>query len=451
MLRDQQSDSSAARISSRQAQRARSFWDASYDNGVDELEHDGGSCSAHTEWIVSPSDVLRFLPTHARTLRVLEIGCGDSLLGEAIYDHLARLANDRGSGTQEAATEKPEQHVAVVCTDISPVAIGRLVARQEREDAERRRRPGLQYLVADATDLPLTFGITGDRKGHDKHGEKNTGEGEEQGGDCRQGFRYGEYHKQGLGASQTAHPAPAAEAAEAADSAPLEPLRNLLFDVVVDKGCADTFQFRGKTSESDGLLRSLFRSVHAVLRPGGAYLVVTPRKKVKHLRSWGWDSDFPRGSRSDGGGGGGTSGFDERTATEGGSGAGSGCCATLGWASQRRHDLGVVGSGELVRKMKEKALGHDTGDGEEEGGEEEAIVCGSGGHRVYLHECVKRTAEQEATLALEGMGAGIGDGCRGRSDGLPPRCVQCGLEREQSRYKNTKSWSGHLDWCQGPC
>ena len=83
MMEDQQSVSSAPRVS-RQARRARLYWDASYKHAVDDF--DGGcggtgSSSSHTEWIVSPTEVLRYLPTlhrHLRT-RVLEIGCGDSL------------------------------------------------------------------------------------------------------------------------------------------------------------------------------------------------------------------------------------------------------------------------------------------------------------------------------------------------------------------------------------
>lgn len=397
-MRDQQPDSSTPKVRSRQAQRARSFWDAAYNND-DERQHAGGSSSTHTEWIVSPGDVLRFLPTHGQpqTLQVLEIGCGDSLLGEAIYDHLTRLANDRERGAEGTSADEPEQHVSVVCTDISPVAIDRLVARQKQEDSERRRRPGLHYLVADATELPATFGFTSDGDDHDKQDEERNGES------CM---------AQSLAA-----------ALGAGASSPESP-RHLLFDVVVDKGCADTFQFRGKTNESDELLRQLFHSVYAVLRPGGAYLVVTPRRKVKHLRSWGWDSD----SSGRDGSGTGSPGIDRQANVEGDN---SGCCARLGWASSLRHDLGIPDSGELARKK-------------------------SGGHRVYLHECLKPTVEQTLAVAtaarveaVEG-GVGISDGCRDSDDGLAPRCGRCGLERAKSRYQNTKSWSGHLEWCQVP-
>jgi SAM-dependent methyltransferase len=390
MMEDQQSVSSAPRVS-RQARRARLYWDASYKHAVDDFDGGcggtGSSSSSHTEWIVSPTEVLRYLPTlhrHLRT-RVLEIGCGDSLLGEAIYDHLTKLANDRRElgGAEGTVAEEPERHVSVVCTDISPVAIERLRARQEREDSEQRRRPGLEYLVADANDLPAAFGFTSD-------------------GDGR-----------------------------------------LLFDVVVDKGCADTFQFRAKTNESDALLRRLFRSVHAVLRPGGVYLVVTPRKKVKHLRSWGRDSDARMTAKGD------------VLATK--------CRTEMGWALQRRHDLGILDSGELKTKTttkKETTMAHDMGDDyddyddcddcdDDDDHGQETTIGGSLGHRVYLHECLKRTAEQEAAAAEKGKGgAVIDDGCRKRNDGLALCCGRCGLERTKSKYKNAKSWSGHLHWCQ---
>lgn len=369
---------------SRQAQRARSFWDASYNSGDDQ--------GRHTEWIVSPGDVLRFLPMHRhrRTFRVLEVGCGDSVLGEAIYDHLTGLGKNREGGVEaaEAATaEEPEDHVSVVCTDISPVTIGRLKARQQREDSKNRRRPGLRYLVADATDLPATFGLTS--KGDDR----NEG----------------------------------------------------LFDVVVDKGCADTFQFRCKTSESERLLRRLFRSVHAVLRPGGAYLVVTPKKKVKHLRNWGCEST-PSKSGVDT-----SSGINERTAGEGDGGHDSERYTRLGWASQRRHNLGILGSGHIAEKMKMKEKNKTTMRHETAEGDDDTVVSASGGHRVFLHECLKRTAEQEAASSTGDIDLATAEERRDHDDGLPTYCSQCGLERAKSKYKNKKSWSGHLDWCQGPC
>ena len=102
--------------STRQALRARSFWDASYQAN-----------SNHTEWITAPSaEVLKFLPSTAT--RVLEIGCGDSLLGEAIYDHLiaaqdaasATAAAAAGDGEKNNTKKKKKKAISVVCTDISP-------------------------------------------------------------------------------------------------------------------------------------------------------------------------------------------------------------------------------------------------------------------------------------------------------------------------------------------
>ena len=127
--------------------------------------------------------MLKFLPSTAT--RVLEIGCGDSLLGEAIYDHLI-AAQDAASATAAAAAgdgeknntkkkKKKKKAISVVCTDISPVAIERLIARQQSNPSDpdpdaasedqsnntpcrqQRQRPGLRYLVADATSLPATF------------------------------------------------------------------------------------------------------------------------------------------------------------------------------------------------------------------------------------------------------------------------------------------------------
>ena len=53
------------------------------------------------------------------------------------------------------------------------------------------------------------------------------------------------------------------------------------FDVVLDKGCADTFQFRGRTNETPRLLAMLFKSVASVLKPGGKLIIVTPKRRIK--------------------------------------------------------------------------------------------------------------------------------------------------------------------------
>ena len=53
------------------------------------------------------------------------------------------------------------------------------------------------------------------------------------------------------------------------------------FDVVLDKGCADTFQFRARTSETPRLLSKLFKSVESVLRPGGQLIIITPKRRIK--------------------------------------------------------------------------------------------------------------------------------------------------------------------------
>ena len=48
-----------------------------------------------------------------------------------------------------------------------------------------------------------------------------------------------------------------------------------------DKGCADTFQFRGRTNETPRLLAMLFKSVASVLKPGGKLIIVTPKRRIK--------------------------------------------------------------------------------------------------------------------------------------------------------------------------
>ena len=114
-----------------QAERAAKYWNAAYTE------------TAHKEWIVAPSEVIQFLPPSdgRATLDILEVGCGDSRLGMGVYDFY-----DEAMGPNAAT---------VTCTDVSLVAIDRLVALQAADGS--RKRPRLAYRYADATDLRATF------------------------------------------------------------------------------------------------------------------------------------------------------------------------------------------------------------------------------------------------------------------------------------------------------
>ena len=59
------------------------------------------------------------------------------------------------------------------------------------------------------------------------------------------------------------------------------------FDVIVDKGCLDTFLFRSSHQEREHLVCTLLDNIHKWLKDdGGKYIVITPRPKVKFLRDY---------------------------------------------------------------------------------------------------------------------------------------------------------------------
>lgn len=58
------------------------------------------------------------------------------------------------------------------------------------------------------------------------------------------------------------------------------------YDVIFDKGCLDTFLFRGGHKEREPLVRKLLDNVHSWLKDGGKYIVMTPRSRIVLLRDY---------------------------------------------------------------------------------------------------------------------------------------------------------------------
>jgi hypothetical protein len=54
-------------------------------------------------------------------------------------------------------------------------------------------------------------------------------------------------------------------------------------DVVFDKCTSDTLQFRSRTKDAHVLLSRMFAETHRVLREGGLFMVITPRRTIKAL------------------------------------------------------------------------------------------------------------------------------------------------------------------------
>lgn len=64
------------------------------------------------------------------------------------------------------------------------------------------------------------------------------------------------------------------------------PFNGQTFDIILDKGCLDTFLFRSETRIQDKLTETLLNRIHSMLKPNGKYIVITPRPKSKILRDF---------------------------------------------------------------------------------------------------------------------------------------------------------------------
>lgn len=62
------------------------------------------------------------------------------------------------------------------------------------------------------------------------------------------------------------------------------------FALVLDKGTSDTLAYRGRRADTKALLAAMFAEVERVLAPGGLYVIATPRRTVRQLRSVAWAS-----------------------------------------------------------------------------------------------------------------------------------------------------------------
>jgi SAM-dependent methyltransferase len=57
-------------------------------------------------------------------------------------------------------------------------------------------------------------------------------------------------------------------------------------NVILDKGCLDTFLFRSGHQVSEQLVKTLLDNVHRWLKDNGKYIVFTPRRRLKLLRDY---------------------------------------------------------------------------------------------------------------------------------------------------------------------
>lgn len=175
--------------------------------------------SINKEWILQPNTALldKLLlqgssSSSSKTLRILEIGCGTSMLSRDLFLQLRQR--------QEKQDDNDNAVLQVVATDASELCIGIL---RQRDAALLDGSSGLDYQIWNLTEpCPAAW------KGH--------------------------------------------------------------FDLVIDKGCLDTFLYRSRLrgTRKTVLIHTVLNHIYTTLRPRtGRYLVVSPRRKINVFR------DFP--------------------------------------------------------------------------------------------------------------------------------------------------------------
>lgn len=202
-------------MSAPQKDKTVQFWDDLY----------AGDDNHEREWILLPTQTIidriyERLPRKALIIRILEIGCGTSILSRLVYEY----CRDRPDGPQ----------VHILATDVSQVCIQQL---QERDAALLGRREdgsGLDYQVLNIAE-PLNL-------------EQTT-----------------------------------------------ELLQPDSFDLILDKGCLDTFAFRSRQrgTQKGTLVCTVLDNLHKLLRLGdnekdtaGAYLIFSPRRKFQPVKEY---------------------------------------------------------------------------------------------------------------------------------------------------------------------
>jgi len=185
--------------------KAAKYWDLVFSGG------EGGDELQPTEWLLnvtsasfSISSILS--PIRTRPKRILELGCGDSGLGEMLFEHF-NSENDPSAAP-----------ASVTCLDISSSAIRKLTEKKESRLCPRNplASENLVYMVGNALSLPPSFESS--------------------------------------------------------------------FDLVIDKGCLDTFKFRSKTNVGESLEQRVISEILSALKPGGCYICVSARRRIVSLK-----------------------------------------------------------------------------------------------------------------------------------------------------------------------
>lgn len=184
-----------------QNERTLQFWDEYYSKRGKDAQ----------EWILEPTEELferlaEHVPPHASALRILEIGCGTSILARELWKFLIQ----KNISTYVLATD-----ISLVCIQFNQQR-DQLIIDNASPDAR------LEYRILNAAEQQPDF--------------ENS------------------------------------------------------FDIILDKGCLDTFAFRSKqrghTQPYAPLIRTVLNNVHSWLKEDGVYWVLTPRQKLRSVRDF---------------------------------------------------------------------------------------------------------------------------------------------------------------------
>ena len=211
------------------------------DDGDDDDSHGGPDEDLHQDHHERQQQQQQQQPT--TTLNVLEIGCGTSQFSKEIFTALGKKKKNKNA------------HFHFVVTDVSQVCID---SNRKRDAVFLQESCGrFHYQVLDAVSCKSTR----DNKDEDENKDENKDE-----------------------------------------DASLSIIKNGHFDVVLDKGCLDTFLFRSARNVHDSLTTSLMNRIVSWLGNNDGngndngngnekyYIVCSPRPKIKALRDFqGWN------------------------------------------------------------------------------------------------------------------------------------------------------------------
>jgi hypothetical protein len=229
-----------------QREKTLQFWDDFYTQH--QMSVNAESADQSKEWVLYPSlellaQITQQMPLD-RDITILEIGCGTSTLARELYLYLQLLPNTAYYSSQQSTASASALTVSVEKAHFHDCA------RSSASPVYKRR--------VIATDVsPVCISQMRERDARIIQSSQ------------------GDFSYEVLNIADNDHPHLARQ-----------------FDVILDKGCLDTFLFRSRQRGSGqvyaDLVRRVLNHLHSWLRdePMGRYLILTPRSKLHSIRDF---------------------------------------------------------------------------------------------------------------------------------------------------------------------